>query len=146
MKDIVNNKGFTLTEILSVIALIGVLLLFVMPNLVKIFSNSVTSTMKVQEQEIENTALIYLEDYCKNKLGDNRCPNTITKNGDKTFSGYIKLETLEKEDYIDEVSLQGNKCTGCVIYTNNKAATYITCENEYTTKTDVDFKNICHLN
>ena len=60
--------------------------------------------------------------------------------------GKLSEETLEKEDYIDEVSLQGNKCTGCVIYTNNKAATYITCENEYTTKTDVDFKNICHLN
>ena len=71
VKDIVNKKGFTLTEVLAVIALIGALLLFVMPNLIEIFSNSVKSTMKVQENEIEDTAIIYLEDFCRNKLGNN---------------------------------------------------------------------------
>lgn len=147
MKGTVNNKkGFTLMEVLAVIALIGVLLLFVTPNLVKIFSNSVNSTMKVQEQEIEDAALLYLEDFCRNKLPNHTCPSSIRRNDDKTYSGYITLDTLEIEDYIDEVSLQSVDCGGCIIYTNNKPEAYLTCQNKYTTKTDVDFKSICKIN
>lgn len=142
-----NKKGFTLVEILAVIALIGILLLFVMPNLVDIFSNSVKSTMKVQESEIEDAALIYLEDYCKNKIGNNVCPSTIKRNDNKKYSGYVTLQTLINADYIDDISLQGNDCNGCVIYTDNKAEAYLTCDgNAYTTKTNVNFKNICNLN
>lgn len=146
MKDIVNKKGFTLTEILVVIALIGVLLLFVMPNLVKIFSNSVKSTMKVQEKEIEDAALIYLDDYCKNKIGNNICPGTLKRGENKKYSGYINLQTLVNNDYIEEVSLQGDVCTGCVIITDNKAKAYITCSDQYETDTNVDFKSTCKLN
>jgi len=98
VKDTVNKKGFTLTEILVVIALIGVLLLFVMPNLVKIFSNSVKSTMKVQEKEIEDAGHLYLDDYCKNKIGNNTCPGTIKRGTNNKYSGYIKLETLVNSD------------------------------------------------
>lgn len=146
MKGIVNRKGFTLTEILVVIALIGVLLLFVMPNLVKIFSNSVKGTMKVQEKEIEDAALIYLDDYCTNKIGNNICPGTITRGDNKKYSGYINLQTLVNKDYIDEVSLQGVVCSGCVIYTSNKAKAYLSCSDLYETDTNVDFKSTCNLN
>jgi prepilin-type N-terminal cleavage/methylation domain-containing protein len=147
VKVIVNKKGFTLAEIIVVIALIGILLLFVMPNLVDIFSNSVKSTMKVQEKEIEDAALIYLEDYCKNKIGNNICPGTIKKGSNKKYSGYIKLETLVNSDYIEDVSLQGNDCKGCVIFTDNKAEAYLVCAGDsYETDTNVNFKNTCNLN
>lgn len=147
MKDIVNNKkGFTLTEILAVIALIGALLLFVMPNLIEIFSNSVNSTMKVQENEIEDTAIIYLEDFCRNRLGNNICPGTIKKNSDRTYSGYIKLETLVNEDYIEDVSLQGESCTGCVIYKENKPEAYLKCGEKYETESSENWKSTCGIN
>lgn len=131
-------------EILAVIALIGVLLLFVMPNLAKIFSNSINSTMKAQENEIEDISLLYLDDYCRNKLPGRVCPSSLTRNSDNTYSGYVELQSLE--EYTDEVSLQGTECTGCVIFTNNKPKAYLICGEGYTTKTDVDFRNICNLN
>ena len=142
----VNRKGFTLTEILVVIALIGVLLMFVMPNLIKIFSNSVNSTMKVQEQEIEDSSLLFLEDFCRNKLPGNTCPSSIKRNSDKSYSGYVKLQTLVSEKYIDDVALQGVDCNGCVIFTNSKPEAYLTCGEGYSTKTSVDYKSICNLN
>lgn len=143
---IVNNKGFTLTEILTVIALIGVLLLFVMPNLTKIFGNSVKKTMQVQEKELNEAGLLYLEDYCKNKLGNNICPGTIKRETNNKYSGYVTLDTLIGKEYIDEVKVQGNTCKGCVIFTENKANAYLSCSDMYETSTDVDYKSICNIN
>ncbi len=147
MKATVNKKGFTLVEVIAVIALIGVLLLFVMPNLTKIFSNSVKKTMQIQEHEIEESGTIFLEDFCRNKLGNNLCPSTLTKNSDRTYSGYISLSTLINEEYIEDVTLQGEDCNGCVIFTNNNPKAYITCkDNSYETETSVNWKSICNIN
>lgn len=146
MKVLVNKRGFTLTEILVVIALIGVLLMFIMPNLVKIFSNSVKSTMKVQEGEVKDAGVLYLEDYCKNPISDKTCPNTIKRNSDNTYSGYVNLQSLVNDDYIEEVSLEGESCTGCVIYTSNKAKAYLVCGEDYFTESSTNYKTICNLN
>lgn len=146
VRVLVNKRGFTLTEILVVIALIGVLLMFIMPNLIKIFSNSVNSTMKVQESEMKDAGVLYLEDYCKNPILDNTCPSTIKRNSDKTYSGYISLERLVIDDYIDDVSLEGESCTGCVIYTKNKAEAFLICGEDYSTKSSTNYKTICNIN
>ena len=141
-----NKKGFTLTEILAVIALIGVLLLFVLPNLMKIFSNSVKQVMKTQENELVEAGMLYLEDYCKNKIGNNICPGTIKRESNNKYNGYVSLDTLEGIEYIDEISIQGQDCSGCVIFTENKGRAYLTCSDMYETKTDVNFKSICNIN
>lgn len=141
-----NKKGFTLTEILTVIALIGVLLLFVMPNLVKIFSGSVKNTMRAQENELNEAGLLYLEDYCKNRLGNNICPATIKRDSNNKYNGYVTLNTLVGIDYIDEISVQGEDCNGCVIFTENKGKAYLTCGQMYESKSDVDYKSICNIN
>lgn len=146
MRGLVNKRGFTLTEILVVIALIGVLLMFIMPNLIKIFSNSVKSTMKIQESEMKDAGVLYLEDYCKNPILDNSCPSTIKRNSDKTYSGYISLQRLVSDDYIEEISLEGENCTGCVIYTSNKAKAYLVCGEDYSTESSTNYKTICNLN
>lgn len=143
MKDIVNKKGFTLTEILVVIALIGVLLMFVMPNLINIFTGSVESTMKIQEQEIEDMALLYLEDFCRNKLPGKICPSSITRNTDKSYNGQINLKTLINEGYIDDVSVQGHDCNGCVVFTNSEPEAYLSCGEVYSTN---NVGNICNTN
>lgn len=140
----VNKKGFTLTEILVVIALIGVLLMFVMPNLIGIFTSSVKSTMKIQEQEIEDGALLYLEDYCRNKLPGKMCPSSISRNSDKTYSGQISLGTLVSEGYVDDVAIQGVDCKGCVIYNNSKPQAYLICGDVYSTNDNVG--SVCNLN
>ena len=143
MKDIVNKKGFTLVELLIVIALISVLLIIAMPNLIGIFSNSVKSTMKIQEQEIKDSSLLYLEDFCKNKLSGKTCPNSINRNDDNTYSGQISLQTLIDEEYIEEIEIQKTKCDGCIVFTNNKSEVYLTCKDVYSTD---NASRICNLN
>ncbi len=147
MKVTVNKLGFTLTEVLAVIALIGVLMLLIVPNLTSVFGKSEKNAMKVQESELKEAGLLYLEDYCKNPLGNNTCPGTIKRNSDLTYSGYINLSALVTNDYIEPISLRGSNCNGCVIYENNKAAAYLVCENgEYETESDVDYKTKCSIN
>ncbi len=146
MKAIVNKKGFTLTEVLVVIALIGILLLLIMPNLTNFFKGGINNTMKIQENELKEAGLLYLEDFCKNPLNNNICPASIHRENNLTYSGYITLSTLVNNDYIENITLRGANCNGCVIYENNKANAYITCENgEYETKSSVDYKTTCGL-
>lgn len=139
-----NKRGFTLIEVLVVIALLGVLLLLVVPNLTKVFSKSVKNTMKIQENEMKDAGILYLEDFCKNPLPNKECPNTITKGENKKYNGYISLDDLVNNEYMDEVSLDGSKCKGCIIYTDNKAEAYITCDN-YETPADIHFQSRCNI-
>ena len=134
--DIVNKKGFTLVEILAVIALIALVMILIVPNIARIFGNSVNTTMKIQENGIKEAALLYLEDYCKNPLKGKTCPSGITRNVDYTFTGEISLATLVSEKYIDPVKYQDTECTGTITYTNNKTSVSLTCGDLYTTQTN----------
>lgn len=127
------KKGFTLVEILIVIVLIGAIMMLVVPRIADIFKQSSNKTLKVQENEIKDAALLYLEDYCKNPVDLNRCPNTITRNDDYTFSGYILLNSLVNNDYIDEVVYRETTCDACIRFTNNAAKAYINCPGTYKT-------------
>ena len=126
MKVTVNKKGFTLVELLAVIALLSLILLLVVPNLTSLFNDSASKTLKIQEKEMANAGLLYLEDYCKNPIGTKIC--TLSKSND-LFSGIILLDTLETSNYIDEVYYKEEKCTGCVKITDNKATAYLNCPN-----------------
>lgn len=146
MKIILNKKAFTLTEILVVIALISILLMLIMPALTKVFNSSIENTMKIEEKEVKDAALLYLEDHCKSKINNNSCPPTIIRNQDYSYSGHITLEELKNKKYIEEVMLRKEKCIGCVIYTNDKAKSYLQCGETYQTNTSVDWKTICEIN
>lgn len=142
---IVNKKGFTLIEVLAVIALLAVLMLLITPNLTKVFSKSKVDTMKIQESEVKDSSILYLEDFCKNPLPGKICPSTITKDETRKYNGYVLIDELVNEEYIDEIISDGEVCTGCVIYTSNKPKVYLSCKN-YETETDINYKNICNIN
>lgn len=126
-----NRKGFTMIELLAVIALIGVVALLVTPKLISIFKTSTNKTMQVQESEISEAGLLYLEDYCKNPVGSNRCPGTINRESDYTYSGHVSLSLLESLKYIEEVQLNDVSCNGCVVFDHNKAKAYLKCGDSY---------------
>lgn len=127
----VNKRGFTLVEVLAVIVLIGALMLIIVPNITGVFGGSLNKAMEIQENEIEDAALAYLEDFCKNPIGRNRC--TLTRSSDNTYSGSVSLSTLISNDYIDVVTAQKTTCEGYVVFTSNKAKAYINCPDVYTT-------------
>ncbi len=123
-----NKKGFTLIELIAVIGLIGIIAVLVTPNLINIFNTSTNKAMKVQESEVKEAGLLYLEDYCKNPSGNRKCPyNKITLEDDYTYSGCVLLSELVNNEYIDDVILKGQTCTGYVLFDHNDAVSYLRC-------------------
>ena len=91
--------------------------------------------MKVQEGELEDAGLMFLEDMCKNPIDKGKCPITIKYNNTtNTYSGYVLLNTLVSEKYIDKIKLDKQACNACVRYTDNEAKAYIKCGSTYITE------------
>ena len=126
-----NKKGFTLVEIAIVVAVIGLLSIAIVPKIADIFGDSITKTMKVQENNVRDAAVMYLEDHCANPISGFRC--TLTRNSDNTYSGTIDLATLISEEYIDDVSIQGINCLGEIRLDHGEATVCLECEDVYTT-------------
>lgn len=83
-----NKKGFTLVELLSVIALLGVLLLLVLPNVTKSFQSAKKSLFKDEVINIYNSAF---NTYILN-----------TSEGDFTKRFCVGNDTTTKELNVDE--------------------------------------------
>lgn len=129
------KNGFTLTEILVVLALIGLLLVIVVPRISNSLNKGTDKAMKVQERELEDAGLMFLEDMCKNPIDKGKCPITIKYNNTtNTYSGYVLLNTLVSEKYIDKIKLDKQACNGCVRYTDNEVKAYIKCGSTYITE------------
>ena len=129
------KKGFTLLELLAVIILIGFLLTIVVPSTIKILDSSIVNTMKIQEEEVESAAKIYLEDYCKTPIDSTKiCTlNKSVTNGIVYYNGEVSLNTLISNKYIDQVSIRNKECEGRIVFTNSEPKAYLKCGDVYTT-------------
>ena len=132
-----NKKGFTLVEIIAVIALIAVVMIIIAPNLIKTLGDSTSKAMKIQEKEISEAALLFLEDHCKNPIEGKKCIGAYNypfeRESDYTYTGSVTLEMLINEKYIEPIELSGQSCTGCIIFEHNKATPYLSCPDKYST-------------
>jgi len=118
------KNGFTLMELLAVIAIIGILVLLIVPNVLKTYNESIIKSLEVEEGVIVDAANIFLEDYCISPIDDDhssQCPSTYKNDR------YLALEDLK--DYITkELKYKGQKCNGIVIYNEKKEGkTYLAC-------------------
>ena len=129
------KKGFTLLELLAVIILIGFLLTIVVPSTIKILDSSIVNTMKIQEEEVERAAKIYLEDYCKTPIDSTKiCTlNKSVTNGIVYYNGEVNLNILINNNYIERVSIRNVNCEGRVIITNSEPKAYLKCGDIYIT-------------
>lgn len=129
------KKGFTLLELLVVVVLIAIILTIVVPSTIKILDSSIERTMEIQEKEVEDSAKVFLEDYCKTPIDKNKtCPLTRTMSNDIIYyNGEISLDTLVNNDYIDKVTIRSKNCVGRIVFTNNEPKAYLKCEDVYTT-------------
>ena len=133
-----NKKGFTLIEILAVVAILGILSLIAVPNVLKYLKTSQEQAMIIQENNIADAANLYNEDYCIHPIGNRTCEVcTIIKNG--TTISYVKLSVLKNLSLIDEVKFKNSSCDGVVVW-NPEARTkktYLVCGSDYATDSTV---------
>lgn len=132
MKVNVSKSGFTLIEILAVLALIAILTTIVISAVSDNLNTSTIGRMKLQENDLKNAAKIYISDYCEYPINSTYiCPLTKSSNG---YSGEISLNTLVTAKYIDPIKLKGVTCSGKVVVENSEATPYIQCGSLYETE------------
>lgn len=137
VKDtVINNKGFTLIELMACIALLAVLVVFAVPNVYKYLITGYSKTMSIQEKNVADAANLYLQDFCVSPINPSyKCATGLVKNtstGFAEYSGYIKLSTIKSQEYIEDVKFRSKDCVGYVEIENSKAKkTYLKCgDNE----------------
>lgn len=128
------KKGFTLVELLVVIALIGFISIIIVPKVISIFNDSLDKDIKIEENNIKDAAKLYIQDYCINS--EEECPETFK------VAYYICLSDLQKKNsdgnkYLDVVKYKDDVCKGAIVFDKEKnytsAKTYLKCGNEYVT-------------
>ena len=146
------KKGFTLVELLAVIAVLAILIIIALPNVLELFNNSSDTVMSVQEQNVLSAADNYLDDYCIHPINSERkslCSSSVItlEEGTKSSKKFVCVFTLVNASYIDKVFYRsGNQCQGFVIYdkANNSldysnGKTYLSCPG-YTTEGIYDYE------
>ncbi len=134
------KKGFTLVELIAVIAVIGLLSIMVVPNVIELLNKSSYDSMKIVENEVLDAANLYIEDYCKNPIDDEY--RTLCNTDKKSISSnkiYLCLSTLQRRKIMGDVYFKNaTSCKGLVVfdYVDNKyknGKTYLYCGSDYTT-------------
>ena len=99
-----NNKGFSLLEILAVIIIIGVIATIAAPTVSKYVSGSKLTTFIAYEDSMEDAAKNAVLDCVGNNSSKCELP-------DKGKTSTIKLSYLVEEGFIDEITPpKGGKC------------------------------------
>lgn len=121
------KKGFTLVELLAVIAILGIISIIAIPNVIKTMNRSTLKVMENQEMQVSTAAELYVADYCNRKLN-----NDYICSSHYQLDNYLCLSEIQDADYIKTVLYKKNVCKGVIVFNNGKAKTYLYCDG-YTT-------------
>ena len=143
-----NKKGFTLVELLAVIAILSILALLVVPNAIGIFGDSRDKFMVAQENQILDASKLFLDDYCnRNALSNYRplCDNyyKLLKDTTDYTEKYVCIKSLKTAApngnpyYKENLEYDGDKCFGSVVVRDDKKTNktistkvYIMCSDD----------------
>ena len=101
-----NNKGFTLAELLAIVVIIGVIAVISTINMTKQISSSEKEEKNALSQNIENAAKVYAAKYHSKKLIELKNCDLFD---DDECQVSISLDDLVKEGLIN---LKDNQCVG----------------------------------
>ena len=121
-KSLINDKGFTLVEILAVLTILSLLMVFVVPNFLSLLNKSKASTIDIQKQMIISAARLYVED-CNNLQNKNVTCNFTVTDG-KTI---INLNDLISNGYINEVKNKDKTCNATITVKDEKYSVKLIC-------------------
>ena len=135
------KRGFTLVELLAVIAIIGILATIGVTAVIKIYNDSIKKTMIVQENNVADASRSYLEDYCIDPLdGSYKCPSSYENNSDTRYICLSDLQDNEKGNYVSKVNYKNEECKGIIVFSKNddgdynNAKTYLYCDYDSSKK------------
>lgn len=114
-----NNKGFTLVELLAVLVILIAIMSIAIPSISSSLERSKVKQNEARIKNIESAAELYVTD---NK-------NTIYTNLNNQISCYIALNTLTTNGYLSSDEIQdadGNDFTGRIIFTKPNEIQYTT--------------------
>lgn len=128
-----NNKGFTLVELLGVIVILVAILLIAIPTITSSIERSKEKQLNGKIDLIISGAELYISDI---KTSSNSC--------------HIELSTLRSGDYItaktliDPTSDSEANISGFVVYSKTASGVeFIFCENADDNETKCDVETIC---
>ena len=108
-----NNKGFTLVEILAVVIILGILTAFMYPNVSKLIEKNKDDNYKQIEKSIITATKIYLSDY-RYKISIDEEKNITKIDGQTINENKIPISIL-----VNEGNIKTTK-EGIIIYPKNK--------------------------
>ena len=116
-----NKKGFTLVELLAVIAILAILVFIVLPNIIKMFNDSKENAFLVEVKEIYKTAkqtwinesLIEVKERIYSRTTNQTCPHELALSGRKNIDYFIRIDNAGKVvEYYATDSTYGFKYVG----------------------------------
>ena len=111
-----SKKGFTLVELLAVIAILAILILIALPNIMSLFNNAkkesftneIKEIVKTAEQQWMNDSMFDTQEIVYSRVTSEECPKSLKLSGRSQLNYYIKVNKAGKivEYYAEDGTYQ----------------------------------------